>query len=117
MDKKENKVELYLDTYSDRSFVVRGTSTKSYKENLKKLGGKWNSNLKDGEGWIFSIKRKEEVEKFIKETMTGLLPSPSQKKSTEEILQNLLNFSKDAEKRFDDILTILSDIRNKIDEL
>ena len=51
-------------SYSEKSFVVTG-ETKENKEELKKLGGKWNSNLSCGGGWIFSNKSRTEVEKFI----------------------------------------------------
>ena len=45
--------DLEIINYSEKSFVVRG-NTKDHKEDLKSLGGKWNSNLRDGGGWIFS---------------------------------------------------------------
>ena len=51
--------------YSEKSFAVTG-ETKEYKEDLKKLGGKWNSNLSCGAGWIFNVKSKYEVDKFVK---------------------------------------------------
>jgi hypothetical protein len=50
--------------YSEKSFVVRG-NTKEYKDKLKELGGKWNSNLTDGGGWIFSNTRKDKVEEWL----------------------------------------------------
>ena len=51
--------------YTEKSFVVNG-ETKEYKEELKNLGGKWNSNLSCGGGWIFSMKSLGDVEKFVK---------------------------------------------------
>jgi hypothetical protein len=69
---KEKEVEilkdnntLTLEDYSDKSFVVRGEDTKKYKEELKNLGGRFNKNLNGGGGWIFSNKRREEVESFL----------------------------------------------------
>lgn len=59
-----------IQDYTPKSFVVRGETTE-YKENLKALGGKWNSCLTDksnGErfgGWIFFTSKKAEVEKWI----------------------------------------------------
>ena len=58
---------LKIDTYSDKSFVIRGEETKEYKDKLKDLGGKWNSNLKDGGGWIFSNNNKNKVQDWIDE--------------------------------------------------
>lgn len=64
---------LNIKDYSDKSFVVHGEDTKKYKEEIKKLGGKFNSNLKDiGAGWIFSNKNKEKVEEFISVVETEL---------------------------------------------
>ena len=60
----EEKTDLILKDYSEKSFVVSG-ETKKFKEELKSLGGKWNSNLKEGPGWIFSNKRKEKVQKWL----------------------------------------------------
>ena len=63
--------DLYINDYSPKSFVMRG-DTKSYKETLKKLGGKYNSRLKDensptgvSPGWIFPKTKKEDVEQFL----------------------------------------------------
>jgi len=54
-----------IETYSEKSFVIRGEETKEYKDKLKEFGGKWNSNLKDGSGWIFSNKHKDKVQEWI----------------------------------------------------
>ena len=59
-------LEIY-EGYSERSFVVRGDGTKDNKEFLKKLGGKWNTKLTGGSGWIFSNKHLDKVKKFIDE--------------------------------------------------
>ncbi len=50
--------------YSEKAIVVRG-NTKEYKEELKKLGGKFNANLKDGAGWIFPKKNEDKILFFI----------------------------------------------------
>jgi hypothetical protein len=61
-----------LEVYSEAAIAVFG-ETSPFKEDLGKIGGKFNPHLKgvsDGErrpGWIFSIKRKEEVKKFVDE--------------------------------------------------
>lgn len=54
----------YMEKYSDKSFAIFG-ETKSYKEELKKLGCKFNSNLKGKAGWVCSIKKEPEVRSFI----------------------------------------------------
>jgi hypothetical protein len=64
--------QVYTEIYTEKSFVVRG-DTKSHKESLKLLKGKWNASLTDkssGErfgGWIYPIGKKESVDKWIEE--------------------------------------------------
>lgn len=58
--------QIYMEDYSKdgqvKSFLVKG-DTKSIKEDLRSLGGKWNSSLK---GWIFPKGREIEIAEFIK---------------------------------------------------
>lgn len=56
--------ELVCSEYSEKSIVVHG-DTRLYKEELKKLGGKYNANLRNGPGWIFSKNAQDKVEEFI----------------------------------------------------
>lgn len=58
--------DLKIEEYTDRSIVVNG-ETRKYKEDLKKLGGKYNGNLKNGPGWIFPKSAENSVKTFIKE--------------------------------------------------
>lgn len=57
--------QIILETYSDNSFVIRGSDTIKFKDTLKEFGGKWNSNLKGGAGWIFNSKFKNKIAKFL----------------------------------------------------
>jgi len=63
-----NQNSIQMKEYSDKSLIVYG-DTKPYKDLLKELKGRYNSNLRvDGEkvsGWIFSKKHKEKLEKLI----------------------------------------------------
>ena len=55
---KVKMTDIYIENYSEKSFVVLG-ETKPHKENIKKLGGKWNSRLRNNKmGWIFPISKK-----------------------------------------------------------
>lgn len=55
--------------YSPVSFAIFGEKTKEYKDDLMKLGGKFNRFLKRNgnpePGWIFSIKRQEAVKQHF----------------------------------------------------
>lgn len=61
---EDEKTNLTIVDYSEKAFAVIG-DTKSVKDDLKKLGGRFNGKLSCGAGWIFSNKMREEVEKFI----------------------------------------------------
>ena len=52
--------------YSEKSFLVKG-ETKDYKEILKNNFGRWNPTL---QGWIFSMKHKEEI-KLLLQTLNN----------------------------------------------
>jgi hypothetical protein len=58
--------------YSDRSIAVYG-DTKEYKDKLKELGGKFNSNLREGAGWIFPKTKESAVREFVR---TGAVSTP-----------------------------------------
>jgi hypothetical protein len=53
--------------YSERSFVLTGKETKTYKDILKELGGGYNRSLTDPNtgdkfsGWVFPAKKKQLV--------------------------------------------------------
>jgi len=57
--------DITIKDYTDNSFIVEG-DTRKYKEDLKKLGGKYNSFLKNGPGWIFPKTNENNVKSFIK---------------------------------------------------
>jgi len=58
------KANLEIIDYSEKSIAIIG-NTKEYKEYFKKLGGRFNKYLRCGAGWIFSIKRKDELMSFV----------------------------------------------------
>jgi hypothetical protein len=59
---------LVLENYSEKAILLKGDKTKEFKENIKSLGGKWNSTLK---GWIFPKTKEAEVRKFIDQVNKG----------------------------------------------
>lgn len=82
--------DLTVEEYSDKAIVVRG-NTKPHKENLVRLGGKWNSALKQGgPGWIFSKKGEEAVVKYIE---TGTVKK-TESKFSGDILQSVETYMK-----------------------
>jgi hypothetical protein len=56
--------KLHILDYTAKSIVVIGNCI-DHSTNLQKLGGKYNPNLRCGNGWVFSKTRKESVEKYI----------------------------------------------------
>lgn len=87
-----------LSNYSDKSFVISG-NTKEYKEELKEMGGKWNSKLTCGSGWIFSLTKKKELEDWLEKknntAATSVTVSPlkvsSLKKNEDNTIDSLLS--------------------------
>lgn len=60
LEKAENS-KYQMEDISEKAFVVKG-ETMAIKEQLKEAGGKWNPKYK---GWIFSKKRREQVNAII----------------------------------------------------
>lgn len=62
---------MFVETYSAKSFVVRGDTT-PHKDVLKDMGGKWNARLTDKNtqdkfgAWLFWSEKREQVEKWVK---------------------------------------------------
>ena len=74
-------MEFKVIEYSEKSIALVG-DTKEIKDRLKKLGGRFNSGLSCGAGWVFSKTKQKDLEKLIakvckdnikKETANALL--------------------------------------------
>jgi hypothetical protein len=88
---------LTIAEYSNKSIVVRGATaddTRSRKEELKNLGGKFNPRLRapDGDGtlpgWIFSKANQDMIQKYVHDVNTT--PAPKRTRITskpDEIVQ------------------------------
>ncbi len=61
---ESNSNEVKIVDYSEKSFAVIG-DTKPIKDDLKKMGGRFNGRLTCGAGWIFSLKYKDLVTAYI----------------------------------------------------
>jgi len=68
---------MQLFNYSERSFVLFGEDTKTHKDLLKSLGGRWNGGLRNsitGErfgGWVFSNNRLNNVSEILENYITA----------------------------------------------
>src|SRR5437868_552335 len=58
--------------YSDKSIAVFG-DTRPWANNLKEMGGKYNSNLRGQPGWIFSRNKEAEIMQFIANANAGYI--------------------------------------------
>ena len=91
---EEDKPNVSIVQYSEKSFVVKG-DTRPIKEDLKKLGGIW---FKKETGWLFSNKKREAVEKYINEgtvTKTEKADSSNDKELLEEYMNEWRKVWKD----------------------
>ena len=55
---------LTIKEYSEKSIAVYG-QTKSHKDALRNMGGKFNPHLKEGAGWVFSKSKADVVKAYI----------------------------------------------------
>lgn len=69
---------LQIINYSEKAVAVIG-DTKEIKEQLKAMGGKFNPRLSCGAGWIFSAKKRAEIEKVLKDAEDGTTPETAKK--------------------------------------
>ena len=99
--------ELVLEDYSEKAIVVRG-DTKTHKDALTKLGGKWNAGLRGGGGWIFPKKKEADVAKYVnnpdsapKTTKATSLPSLPTSGATSDLAKEVAKLSKKISKMND----------------
>jgi hypothetical protein len=62
--------DIVIEQYSEKAIVVRG-NTEPFKKEFLTIGGKWNSGLKGGAGWIYANGRKSQVEELIEKIKSG----------------------------------------------
>lgn len=86
--------------YSDKSIVVYG-ETKPWANNLKSLNGRFNKNLRDGPGWIFSKKQEENVQYFVQKANDGEIEPTSREEFDNIRLNNKKSNNKKSNKNFD----------------
>lgn len=62
--KQATEARFRIVDYSEKALAVYG-DTKEIKEQLKQLGGRFNTHLRDGAGWIFSKQKAEELQALL----------------------------------------------------
>jgi hypothetical protein len=98
---ENSKSNLQLEYYSEKSFVVKG-DTRYFKDDLKKMGGKWNSNLTNkttGEkfgAWLFWSNKRPEIEIWLRSEMntdstTSSTINPDRLEQVEEVLCKIIS--------------------------
>lgn len=114
------KVDLTIGDYSDKSIVVSG-NTRDVKEDLKRLGGKYNAKLRDGPGWIFPKTLEGAVRKYIE---TGEVPVKEARRLFEpadadavRAMLNAVGAQKRQEQPADDIVTTLGNRVNHLENI
>jgi hypothetical protein len=63
-EQEEEKANLQIVDYSEKAIAIVG-DTKTIKDQLKKLGGRFNPKLSCGAGWVFPKSKLAEVQKFV----------------------------------------------------
>lgn len=63
---------LTVEQYSEKSIVVRGNvKLDKYKEVFEKLKGLYNANLRGKDGYIFSLSKRNQIEKIVEQLNKG----------------------------------------------
>jgi len=112
-------LNIYIEDYSDKSFVVRG-ETREYKDSLKSLGGKWNSRLTDKDSgdvfgaWMFWNGKRKDVDNWFKKGCPDLENNHTeykQQSSTNNSARQLstLNFQR-LESKVDNLTKLLEQL-------
>lgn len=88
---------LSYSVYNDKSLVVRGDRM-TYKDIIKQVGGRWNSKMKGGPGWIVPRSKEELVKRLVekvtekeKEKEIVTKPEPIKKQDTPKNIVKSLN--------------------------
>ena len=101
--------------YTDKSIAVIG-ETASYKELLKKIGGRYNSRLKCGPGWIFSAKKSDDIKQSFTELSEDYNETPTiNTKHKIHSMDVLYERQETILKKLDQIMLLLSH-KNVIDD-
>lgn len=112
-EQDEEKASVQIVDYSEKAFAVIG-ETKSIKNDLKRLGGRFNPKLSCGAGWIFSKKALDEVRKFLDcGEVSANNNQPTQKKDEalwEECKRRLLKENNNNQERTQDDLKRISNL-------
>ena len=84
------KQNLQIENYSNKSFIIKG-DTQKVKEELKAMGGKWNSRLTDNKtgekfgAWIFWSDKKLELEQWLNGRTNISIPNNTLLSLTERV--------------------------------
>lgn len=107
-------MSIYIEDYSDKSFVVRG-DTKPHKDKIMQLGGKWVNNLTDKKtqekfgAWIFWSAKREAVSNMIKELSNPLPPPPPPKLTRSVAAETLSPNVEHLEKMLYDLINMIKE--------
>jgi hypothetical protein len=113
------KTDINIENYTSKSFVLLG-NTKKYKEDIKRLGGKFNCNLRDDKvGWVFPIEKKEEVQKWVNSDCKIPEKKDNLEQTLKQIIDNQKKFLKNQEqimKKQEQIMKIINKDESSEDE-
>lgn len=100
----DEKCDILVSPYSDKSLKVEGEATKSYIPQWKSVGGRFNKNLKGGPGWIIPKKREEDLLKIIEGINNNVIQASDPGKSSlislvDKISRDMKQLSSDEDRK------------------
>ena len=108
-ENKNQNSEFQIIEYSEKALAVIGNTIK-IKDELKKLGGKFNSHLKCGPGWIFSKKVEDKLKQLINNDITPSNANANYKELVEEYMNEIKKVWKDYSRMIEYNRKILSSV-------
>lgn len=85
-------MSLTISEYSDRCFVLRGDDTKKIKEDLMDIGGKFNSSLNGGPGWIVGKRTEKKLMELLSEKSIKIQKISNQDAEELQLLTNIQKY-------------------------
>lgn len=79
---------VHIVDYSEKAIAVYG-DTRQLADSFRSLGGYFNARLKEGPGWVFSKKRRSEVEELLRQYLSAHTTESQSIKSSDNLFSSI----------------------------
>lgn len=123
MSKPFKFLDLKIESYTEKSIVVRGEDTKNCKDALLNFGGKFNDRLTDKStgdkftGWVFPKSKQGEVETLVGNIKKGTVPTTTSDVGAGVYPNRLLSTTRNAPVTAPNNNQLYNDIKNLTEKM